>query len=107
MLNKKSCNKECNGIIRNLKVLGLNSSTQIIVEYVVDGKSYFLKENLAMKKDKTYFFGFIPIGYTTKSLIEAKTGIKAIVGNSVRVKYDESNPNNSYLIDNVAKISWD
>jgi hypothetical protein len=35
-------------------------------------------KNLVMKKDKLVVLGFIPIGYKTKSLIEIRTGIKAI-----------------------------
>lgn len=46
--------------------------------------------------------GFIPAGYKTKSLIEFWTGIKAIAGNKINVKYEDSNPNNTYLTGKVA-----
>ena len=57
-------------------------------------------------KSQKIKLGFIPIGYKTKSLIEINTGIEAVVGNEVNVKYNSENPNESYLTDNDAKISW-
>ena len=100
------CNKECEGIIKELKQKGINFPTKIIVNYKVNDKTYTIEENLVMKKEKTLLLGFIPIGYTTKSLISLKTGIPSIVGNSVKVKYEEENPGNAYLIDNVSKSTW-
>lgn len=106
-MNQKKCDKECVGIIRELKIKGLDFPTVISVEYTVDGKKYVLNENLIMKRDKKYVLGFIPIRYTTKSLIELRTGVKAIAGNNVKIKYDSSNPQNAYLVDNVGKVTWD
>jgi len=106
-MNKKSCNKECNGIIKEIIVKGIDFPSIICVEYEVDGKTYEKKENLVMKKEKNIVLGFIPVGYKTKSLIEIRTGIKATAGNKVNVKYEESNPNNAYLTDNVGKVTWD
>ena len=105
-MNKKSCNKECNGIIKEIIVKGINFPSIICVEYQVDGKTYELNENLVMKKEKIIKLGFIPVGYKTKSLIEIRTGIKVHAGNKVNVKYEESNPNNAYLTDNVGKETW-
>ena len=104
-MNKKVCNKECNGIIKEIKVRGLNFPSTISVEYQIDGKTYTLNENLVMKKDKTIKFGFIPIGYSTKSQIELNTGIEAKAGNTVRIKYEESNPENAYLVDNDSLLT--
>lgn len=105
--NNKKCNKECLGTIKELKIKGLDYPTKITVEYIVDGKTYILKENLIMKPYKKNYLWFIPIGYKTKSLIELRTGAKAVVGNSVKVKYEDSDPNNAYLVDNVGKVTWD
>ena len=104
-MDKKSCNKECVGIIKEIIVKGIDFPSIICVEYQVDGKAYELKETLVMKKGKNIMLGFIPVGYKTKSLIEIRTGIKAIAGNKVNVKYEDSNPNNAYLIDNVGKVT--
>lgn len=41
-----------------------------------------------------------------KSDIEIKNGIRAIVGNEVKVKYNSKNPSQTYLSDNDAKITW-
>ena len=105
-MDYKKFNKECLGIIKELKVKGLEFPTKVVVEYNVNNKKYVLEEKLVMKKDKQVVLGFIPIGYKTKSLIKIRTGIKAIEGNSVKVKYEESNPSNAYLVDNVGKATW-
>lgn len=105
-MNKKSCNKKCNGIIKEIVIKGINFPTIICVEYRVDDKIYELGENFTMKKEKNIVVKFIPICYKTKSLIEIKTGIKAITVNKVNIKYEESNPNNVYLTDNVGKVTW-
>lgn len=104
-MNKKSCNKECNGIIKEIIVKGIDFPSIICVEYEVDGKTYEKKENLVMKKEKNIVLGFISVGYKTKSLIELRTGIPATVGNQVKVKYNEENPQKAYLPDNDSKIT--
>ena len=101
-MNEKKCNKECDGIINEMIIKGIDFPSIISVEYKVNGKIYILKENLVMKKEKNIMLGFIPVGYSTKSQIELMTGIKPVAGNKVRVKYEESNPNNAYLINNKA-----
>lgn len=106
-MNKKSCDKECMGIIKEIKLRGSNSPRVLIIEYKVDNKCYELKEQLIMKPYKKIKLGFIPIGYRTSSLIEIKTGIPAIVGNEVKVKYCSSDPNIAFLPDNNSKITWD
>ena len=106
-MNHKKCNKECIGIIKELRIRGIDFPTSILVEYEVDGKKYTLRERLIMKPDKKYYLGFIPIGCKTKSVIEMRTGIETRVGNKVNVKYEDSNPDNAYLVDNVGKVSWD
>lgn len=105
-MDKKNYDKETIGVIKKIKNNGIDFPSSIVVEYTVDGKKYVLNENLIMKRNKKYVFGFIPIGYTTKSLIELRTGVKAIVGNNVKIKYDTSNPQNAYLVDNVGKVTW-
>lgn len=108
IMKHKKCDKECIGVIKELKSKGLDRPTVITVEYEVDGVKYIINERLIMKKAKTtLLLGFLPIGYETKSLIELKTGEKAIAGTNVKVKYESLNPNNAYLLDNTGKISWD
>lgn len=106
MMTKKQCDKECIGIIKEIKLKGSDFPRVLVVEYKIDNKSYELKENLVMKKDKNMKLGFIPIGYKTKSLIEIKTGIPAIVGNEVKVRYCSTDPNIAFLPDNDSKTSW-
>ena len=105
-MKKNKCTKECNGIIKDLKIKGLDFSPVITVEYEVNRKTYELKENLIFKKTKNTKLGFISVGYKTKSLIELRTGIPATVGNQVKVKYNEENPQNAYLPDNDSKVTW-
>ena len=104
-MNKDKCTKEGNGIIKELKIKGLDFPSVITVEYEVNGSIYELKENLVFKRNKTIKLGFIPVGYKTKSLIELRTGVPATVGNQVKVKYDEENPRKAYLPDNDSKIT--
>lgn len=105
-MKKNKYTKECDGIIKNLKIEGLDFPPVITVEYEVNGKIYELKENLVFKKTKNTKLGFISVGYKTKSLIELRTGIPATVGNQVKVKYNEENPQNAYLPDNDSKVTW-
>jgi len=105
-MNKKICDKECDGIIKEINVRGQAFPSVIIVKYEVFNQMFELKENLVMKKHKIIKLGFIPIGYKTKSLIEIKTGIPAVVGNNVKVRYCSENPKKAYLLDNDAKITW-
>lgn len=48
----KKCNKECDGIIKEMIIKGIDFPSIISVEYKVNGKIYILKENLVMKKEK-------------------------------------------------------
>lgn len=95
-MNKSECTEECNGIIKELRIKGLDFPPVITVEYEVSGKIYELKERLVLKKHKNIKLGFIPVGYKTKSLIELRTGLPATVGNSVKVKYNGENPQKVY-----------
>lgn len=104
-MQKNNCTETCKGVIKEIKIKGIDFPSEIIVEFEVSGKKYEIRENLVMKSQKIKL-GFIPIGYKTKSLIEINTGIEAVVGNEVNVKYNSENPNESYLTDNDAKISW-
>lgn len=104
-MQKNNCTETCKGVIKEIKIKGIDFPSEIIVEFEVSGKKYEIRENLVMKSQKIKL-GFIPIGYKTKSLIEMNTGIEAVVGNEVNVKYNSENPNESYLTDNDAKISW-
>lgn len=104
-MQKNDCTEICRGIIKEIKIKGIDFPSKIIVEFEVGGKIYEINENLVLKPQKIKL-GFIPIGYKTKSLIEIKTGIKAIVGNEVKVKYNSADPNQAYLPDNDAKITW-
>lgn len=107
MMTKNKCDKECMGLIKEVKLKGSDFPRVLIVEFKVDNKSYELKENLVMKPYEKKKLGFIPIGYKTKSLIEMKTGTPAIVGNEVKVKYCSSDPNVAFLPDNDSKTTWD
>lgn len=105
-MKKKSCDKECTGEIKEIKLRGTDFSRVLVVEYKVDNKIYELKENLVRKPYKKIKLGFIPIGDKTKSLIEIKTGIPAIVGNEVKVRYCSTDPNIAFLPDNDSKTTW-
>lgn len=105
-MKKSKCDKECTGIIKDIKLRGTDFPRVIVVEYKVSNKAFELKENLVMKKDKNIKLGFIPIGYKIKSLIEIKTGIPAIAGNKIKVKYCSTEPNIAFLPDNDSKTTW-
>lgn len=104
-MQKNNCTETCKGVIKEIKIKGIDFPSEIIVEFEVSGKKYEIRENLVMKPQKIKL-GFIPIGYKTKSLIEINTGIEAVVGNEVNVKYNSENPNESYLLDNGSKTTW-
>lgn len=104
-MQKNNCTETCKGVIKEIKIKGIDFPSEIIVNFEVDGKKYEIIENLVMKPQKVKL-GFIPIGYKTKSLIEINTGIEAVVGNEVNVKYNPENPNESYLPDNDSKTTW-
>ena len=105
-MNKKSCDKECKGIIKEIRTKGHEYAPMIIVEYKIDNKTYELKESLIHRPYEKKKLGFIPIGYKTKSLIEIRTGTPAIVGNEVKIRYCSSEPNVAFLPDNDSKINW-
>lgn len=104
-MQKNNCTEMCKGIIKEIKINGIDFPSEIIVNFEVDGKKYEIKENLVTKPHKIKL-GFIPIGYKSKSLIEINTGIKATVGNAVNVKYNINNPNEAYLLDNNSSVTW-
>jgi len=104
-MKKNNCTETCKGIIKEIKIKGIDFPSEIIVEFEIGGKKYEIRENLVMKPQKIKL-GVIPIGYKTKSLIEINTGIETVVGNEVNVKYNSENPNKSYLPDNDSKITW-
>ncbi len=105
-MKKSNCTEMCTGIIKEIKTKGIDFPSEIIVNFKVGKKSYEINENLVMKPQKIKL-GFIPIGYKTKSLIEINTGIKTISGNEVRVKYNSKNPQEAYLPDNDAEVTWE
>lgn len=104
-MQKKNCTELCKGIIKEIKINGIDFPSKIIVEFEVGGKIYEISENLVMKPQKIKL-GFIPVGYKTKSLIEINTGISTRVGNNVNVKYNANNPNEAYLPDNDSIVTW-
>ncbi len=104
-MKKTNCTKTCKGLIKEIKIMGLDFPSKIIVEFKVDGKKYEITENLVMKPQKVKL-GFIPIGFKSKSLIEINTGISAVVGNEVNVKYNVNNPTEAYLLDNDSSVTW-
>ena len=104
-MKKNNCTETCKGIIKEIKIKGIDFPSEIIVEFEIGGKKYEIRENLVMKPQKIKL-GVIPTGYKTKSLIEINTGIETVVGNEVNVKYNSENPNESYLPDNDSKITW-
>ena len=105
-MNKKTCDKECVGIIKDIIIKGCDFPEVLVVQYEVNKIQYEIKENLVMKPYEKKKIGFIPIGYTLKSLIEIKTGIPAIVGNNVKVKYCSSDPSIAFLPDNDSEITY-
>ena len=104
-MKNNNYDSECIGKIKEIKVKGLDYPSTIIVNYEVDNKTYEIKENLVLKKNITKKISFIPIGYTTKRLIELKSGVPAKVGNSVKVKYCSSDPSKAFLPDNDSKTT--
>ena len=72
-MNEKKCNKECDGIIKEMIIKGIDFPSIISVEYKVNGKIYILKENLVMKKEKNIMLGFIPVGYSLYSALPIYT----------------------------------
>ncbi len=48
-MNKKSCDKECTGIIKDIKIKGSDFPRILIVQYEVNGIQYEIKENQVMK----------------------------------------------------------
>ena len=68
-MQKNNCTETCKGVIKEIKIKGIDFPSEIIVEFEVSGKKYEIRENLVMKPQKIKL-GFIPIGYKTKSLIE-------------------------------------
>ena len=103
-MNKKACDKECIGIVKDIKYR--EHYRLLIVQYEVDGKIYELKENEINKKYEKIKLGFLTIGYKSKPLIEIRTGSPVLLNGEVKVKYCSSNPSLAFLADNDAKISW-
>lgn len=104
-MTKNDCTEQCKGVIKEFKTQGLDFPRQIIVEFEVGGQLYTIRENLVMRPINTIKLGFIPIASTTKSLIEITTGVPAVVGNTVNVRYCPDNPKVAYLPDNDSTIT--
>ena len=104
-MNKKLCDKECTGTIKDIKYG--NHIRYLIVEYEVNGKNYKIKESEITKPYKKIKLGIIPIGYKSKPLIEIKSGNLVMLESKVKVRYCSSNPSIAFLPDNDAKITWD
>ena len=66
-MKKNNCTETCKGIIKEIKIKGIDFPSEIIVEFEIGGKKYEIRENLVMKPQKIKL-GVIPIGYKTKSL---------------------------------------
>ena len=105
-MQKSNCTEMCKGIIKEVRIKGIEFPSEIVVNFEVDKKNYEINENLVMKPQKIKL-GFIPIGYKTKSLIEINTGVQTISGNEVKVKYNPKNPEEAYLPDNDSKATWE
>lgn len=105
-MRKKDCTESCYGTIHEIKRRGKDVSDVLVVRYEVDGKQYLLKEPIVDKLYEKIKIGFLPIGYRAKPLIAIKTGIPVMVGNQVKVNYQPEHPENAFLPDNDAKISW-
>lgn len=104
-MKKSNCLETCRGIIKEIKIKGIDFPSEIVIEFEVNGRIYEINENLVMKPQKRKL-GFIPIGYKTKSLIEVNTGISARVGKNVNIKYNVNPPNEAYLPDNDSNVTW-
>lgn len=46
-MNKKKCTCNAKGIVKNLKIQGLEFPTRVTVEYEVEGQKYEITEGLA------------------------------------------------------------
>lgn len=73
-----------------------NGSRRVTVEYVVDGRTYKIKENITTKSEAIKKAG-IPIGQRKVEYITAG------IGENVRVCFDPDNHKKAYLKDNLGK----
>ena len=87
------------GRITAIKSKGLDFPTEITVEYVVDGISYFVTETLKLKSEVVKI-GFIPIGRRKFPAMG-----DASVGSYASVNYNPLNPAKSYLTYNIGRAN--
>lgn len=91
--SKRNCVSETSGTITKVR-FNNNDSRRVFVEYIVDGKSYTLKENVTVRS-VIVKAGDIPVGQKKIEYITAG------VGDTVAVKYNPNNPKQAYLRDNI------
>lgn len=70
----------------------------VTVEYMIDGKTYQVKEQLTYQVTKVHKVGKIPIGCKASPSLETIE-----MGVYIRVKYNPENPKRGYLPDNDGK----
>ena len=90
--------KETNGIVVNLKSMGLDCPTVVTVEYEVENKKYTIKESLKLKSEAIKL-GFLPIGQRKIPKVKCQKG------GLVVVEYDEKNPQKAYIKGNDGIIN--
>lgn len=92
---KRKCT--CDAVGKITKVFFNDSgSRRVTVEYVVDGVSYTIRENITVKNEAIKMEG-IPVGQKKTEYITAG------IDESVAVKYNPENPKKAYLKDNAGK----
>lgn len=98
MIDKKKCTEIADGIVINLKVMGLEHASIVTVKYEVNDTSYEISETVKLKSE-CIKLGFIPIGQRKVSRINSS------VGSIVKVSYNPSNPQEAFLTENIGNIN--
>lgn len=98
-VNRELCSSIIVGKIVNLKIKGQDFPTIIEVQYEVNNNIYTISESIKLKSEKIKI-GFLPIGQKKVPILGDTR-----VGSVVRVAYNDNNPQEAYLIDNVGKIN--
>ena len=90
--------KETVGLVRELKIRGSEYPTVVVVDYIVDGKEYSLKESMKMKRE-TIKLGFLPIGQKKVPAIRCEKNT------SVIIEYEENNPKKAHIKGNDGRVN--
>ena len=96
-VNKNNCTQTVNGTVKEMKMVEKDAPTVIYVEYEVGGKRYVLSENVKSKNKKVKIL-FWTIAEIRLSILKGMG-----IGDTTPVRYNPSNPEEAYLVNNTGK----